>query len=291
MIKALNWLALMRIPGVFTAQADIFAGFLIAGAGQKNQIALFYLIMASSFLYSAGMILNDYFDLNEDRLLRPERPLPSGRIKAASALKAGLAFILLGNLFALAAGIVSFFISLVLSLLIFTYDGMTKRHPVIGPLNMGGCRYFNLLLGLSVVDLKPFFALIPLLMLIYIFGVTFLSRMEAVGGKSRGHVGVAMVSMAGVGVLYFFLHAANVLPNKLGLILWLLCFLFQSYLVFRLCVKHTPEDYQSTIKNLLISIILLDGIIAIGAVSIIPALFIWLLIIPVKFSGRIMAIT
>ena len=52
-------LALGRLPSFFEAFLGFLTGFFISGS---------------------AMISNDYFDLNVDKVNRPSRPLPSGRI-------------------------------------------------------------------------------------------------------------------------------------------------------------------------------------------------------------------
>ena len=49
------------------------------------------LAAASALLYSAGMVLNDVFDVELDRQEQPYRPLPSGRIPLDCGPLAGLA--------------------------------------------------------------------------------------------------------------------------------------------------------------------------------------------------------
>ena len=83
-------LQLLRPANVATALADVLAGFAIAGLG--NRAALPWLLLATAALYAGGIVLNDVFDREVDRLERPERPIPSGRIRTAhaAALGAGL---------------------------------------------------------------------------------------------------------------------------------------------------------------------------------------------------------
>ena len=79
----------MRLPNVFTAMADIFMGFWLTHE-TLSPIGVFLLLLASSsFLYTAGMVLNDIFDLEQDRRERPQRPLPSGRILRPNATVIG----------------------------------------------------------------------------------------------------------------------------------------------------------------------------------------------------------
>ena len=98
-----SYLALMRLPNVFTAMADVAMGFLFVQAtGSKwtptpwDFATLATLIAASSLLYIAGMVLNDVFDVEIDRQERPERPIPSGRVSFDAARRLGWRLLFLG---------------------------------------------------------------------------------------------------------------------------------------------------------------------------------------------------
>ncbi len=86
-----SYLALVRLPNVFTAMADVAMGFLfVQSRGWQwdpwwDSWTLATLLAASGLLYMAGMVLNDVFDLETDRHERPDRPLPSGRIPLTTA--------------------------------------------------------------------------------------------------------------------------------------------------------------------------------------------------------------
>src|SRR3954462_15914186 len=84
-------LRLIRLPNVFTALADIIAGYFIATfstAPRWNDLAL--LCGSSASLYLAGMALNDYEDREEDSRIRSVIPIPSGAVSSATALAVGL---------------------------------------------------------------------------------------------------------------------------------------------------------------------------------------------------------
>jgi 4-hydroxybenzoate polyprenyltransferase len=68
-------LQLLRPANVTTALADVLAGFAIAGLG--NRAALPWLLLATAALYAGGIVLNDVFDREIDKLERPDRPIPS----------------------------------------------------------------------------------------------------------------------------------------------------------------------------------------------------------------------
>src|SRR5439155_8490530 len=54
------------------------------------------LLGSSACLYSAGMVWNDFFDVEQDRRERPFRPLPSGRVSRAAAATLGTILLLAG---------------------------------------------------------------------------------------------------------------------------------------------------------------------------------------------------
>src|SRR5262249_13418120 len=94
--RLLVWLRLMRLPNVFTAMADIAMGFLFTHETLEPISTFGLLLLSSSCLYTAGMVLNDVFDVEQDRRERPQRPIPSGRIDYHSATVLGTSLLTLG---------------------------------------------------------------------------------------------------------------------------------------------------------------------------------------------------
>ncbi|MBC2711700.1 MAG: UbiA family prenyltransferase [Desulfosarcina sp.] len=285
MPKTRDFLELVRIPGVFTAQADVLAGFLIAGAAVQKIPAFLLLVMASSSFYSAGMALNDAFDAPIDARQRPGRPIPSGRIALNTAFYTGFGLLLLGLLLSRLAGFSSFVVGVVLAAAIITYDGGVKQVQWAGPVNMGACRYLNLLLGLSLAPITAGSLLIPLLTGIYIFGVTALSRHETEGNDMRGIL-VCGMAIAVIPLLYWLLWLFDVLPVDAGLVLCTVLFLVLSGLLLRLAKQPSPANTQQTIKWLLMALVILDGIIVSGACSLPWGAFVWAMLIPVVIVSR-----
>ena len=107
-----DYLELLRLPNVFTAVADVVMGFFFVQApwafSHDPQRSLLpvgvwtvgLLAAASALLYSAGMVLNDVFDIELDRQEQPYRPLPSGRIPLSSARWLGWQLLTLGIMLA-----------------------------------------------------------------------------------------------------------------------------------------------------------------------------------------------
>jgi len=183
---ATAWWQLLRAGNVFTAVSNIVAGFLLVRGEWQPILPLVFLILSSAALYLAGMVLNDVFDLADDRVERPERPLPSGRIDPSLAKLVGWGLMIDGLC---AAGVAAWLlrswlpilIAVLLASAIIAYDAVLKK-TTLGPLAMGACRSLNVLLGASVVLHSPdknAAYLYALLLGIYTIGLTLLARNEA----------------------------------------------------------------------------------------------------------------
>ena len=147
------YLQLLRLPNVFTAMADILLGFLFTHASLEPWPEFALLLCASSLMYLAGMVLNDYFDQEQDARERPFRPIPSGRVSARTARSLGWTMVLAGaglgwGVTALTGTLRPGVVATLLAMAIVAYDAMLKKTPA-GPLAMGVCRMLNVLLGMS----------------------------------------------------------------------------------------------------------------------------------------------
>ena len=141
---------LIRLPNVFTAISNILMGFLFV-RGELQPWSMFgFLALSSSALYSAGMVLNDLNDVEVDRQLRPQRPLPSGDLSMALARKLGWGLLLVGVMFAaLSCGwhdttepVVRWqglAVASCLAVAIVLYNSALKG-TLLGPILMGLCR-------------------------------------------------------------------------------------------------------------------------------------------------------
>lgn len=153
--KWLAWLRLARVSAMPSAVSNILMGFLLINASWQPWPSLLLLLISSACLYSAGMILNDYFDRDVDQESSPGRPIPSGQIPASTALTAGIVLCGIGIGSATIAGALAsgfakpLTVSVLLTVAILLYDWVLKK-TAVAPLFMGLCRFLNVLLGASV---------------------------------------------------------------------------------------------------------------------------------------------
>ncbi|WNJ20607.1 UbiA-like protein EboC [Pontibacter sp. G13] len=297
----LGYLRLLRPPNILTAWADILAGTAIAGAwavhdgwpilevGSIGQIC--WLVLATTGLYGGGVVLNDYFDADLDAEERPERPIPSGAVSKRGAGIWGATWMLTGIFAAFQAGMISGWIASIIALLVVLYDSWGKHQPILGPINMGMCRGFNLLLGVSLVTAalipKLWMGLIPI---VYIGAITLISRGEVHGGNRR-HLNLALGLYALV-VLAIFGIGIQSVAQPWAFVPFTLLF---AYWVFPPVWKarQTPNagNVMKAVKAGVIALIMLNAAIAACFAGWIFALGI-LLLLPLSMGlARLFAVT
>jgi 4-hydroxybenzoate polyprenyltransferase len=285
---------LFRLPAVFTAMSDIAMGAIVAlslGTSAARLPAFLFLLVASSCIYLAGMVLNDVADAEVDRRERSGRPIPSGRISRKNALTLGCVLLALGlGLSALVQveGGRSFLTCLVLVLAVVAYD--FSPFAWLRLLLMPLCRVLNVLLGLSAAELAgvPWGARFFLAGVVglYILGVTLFARNEA-GHSHRRTLRLALLFMAAaVGialaapVVVERSNPAFAFPYLLLALVWLV-----ALPASRALHQPTPDAVQATVRKALQCIILLDAGLACGIAGNV-GLLILLLLIPNWYAGR-----
>ncbi len=81
---------------------------------------------------AGGYVINDYFDYEVDRLNKPYRPIPSGRVSREEALALALALFVGGVVLSLLPGPVSFAYAFLNAVLMFMYSYKIKEFGLIG---------------------------------------------------------------------------------------------------------------------------------------------------------------
>jgi hypothetical protein len=160
----LSWLRFLRLPNALTVPGDVLAGAALAGASVSPRA-----MAATVLAYLFGMALNDCADLPRDRVHRPERPLPSGRIplRAAWAVAGGLAL----------ASLILAWQAAPLLLAIIAYTFAKDRLPLGAPL-MGLCRVLSVGMGAWPAAMTPALLGALVLWFAYIALLTHLAERE-----------------------------------------------------------------------------------------------------------------
>jgi 4-hydroxybenzoate polyprenyltransferase len=283
MSKIRAFAELTRPANVVTALSDILAGLAIVGftfGGLDYQFypALF-LGLSSMCLYAGGVVFNDIFDHELDRIERPERALPSGRIKRSEAIIGGILLLSLGIFLAFWQSRFSGFIAIFVTMLALFYDWKGKHMRIFGPINMGLCRAFNLLLGMSVYELGVLehFSVI-IIPLIYIAAITLVSRGEVHGGKA--------ITLYFAGFLFLIVHGSQLyLAEQLEYALvFVLAHFVLIFRKLRIAIENpVGKNIGLTVKTGVLTLILMNAAWVSSSGQWIMALFV-LALLPVSLG-------
>lgn len=202
------WLEIMRISNAPTVVSNALTGCAIGAAGGAFPWGTWGLVApALVLIYVAGMATNDVLDVGTDRVERPGRPIPSGRV----ARRAAGAFAVLATLAALGLlAIVSWRAAAsggVLVVMALAYNLLHVRSSLTVVL-MGGCR--AMAVGTAAVASGWWFGgpvvalgVVCGILWAYIVLISLVARAEA-GDRRRVRVVVSMlcaISLLDAGVL------------------------------------------------------------------------------------------
>jgi 4-hydroxybenzoate polyprenyltransferase len=269
-----EYLLLIRLPNVFTTPSNILAGYFAAvTVAEANSGDLVPLMISSGLLYVAGIVLNDYFDIEIDKKERPSRPLASGTISKRHALAIAIVALLIANTMALIVDLTSLAVSLALTVAIIAYDYRLK-YSISGPFAMGITRFLNIILGAS-----------PVLLYVGAISYTIIGAAAAslflyvVAGNEKPNSTIAFLMVFGViaaiialGLLVVQLHWAFLL--NLSIFATVMTITFKQHLMTDL------PSVQKAVRNMVISIIILDSVFISGTAGPLYGLATLLLIAP-----------
>lgn len=281
-----SYLQLVRLPNTFTAAADVTAGLIFGGATWHNWPMAGALIVASMCLYAGGVALNDVCDASRDRIDRPERPIPSGRIRRDAALKTALALLALGAALAITASPRSGLAAALLLCAIILYDYVLKRTPA-APLLMGGCRALNLALGLFALAAPGNGrTLLPMgIIWLYVTSVTYFARKEASGGSpARLLLGSAGIVAALALLLEMPSRGTN--DHVAFTVCVILAALGAAALGLRAAIASSARATQSAVAWFVSGIVLLDACLAWSTTGPLAGLLVAAWLVPVVLLGR-----
>jgi len=283
-LKKLNsYLLLVRPANIVTSVSDVLAGIAISGIflqwtldGLLDQgviSSILLLSLSTICLYAGGIVFNDVFDYNLDKIERPERVIPSGKMSLKEASRLGSTLLAFGILFALWVNSSAGWLAVLISIAALVYNKFGKHHPLLGPPNMGLCRGLNLLLGISILPERIweiwYVAIVPIL---YISAITMISRGEVHGSNRKPLYGAAALYVVVIGMILLFAWNMNMVGFAF---LFLLAF---AMMIFKPLLKAINEPtgpaIGKSVKAGVIALILMNAAWAASAGAWEPALFI-----------------
>lgn len=321
----LNYARLLRLSALPTAISNVLAGYLLVAKTWSPFLALAAAMAASSALYLSGMVLNDWFDVAEDRESRPSRPLPAGSISLRQAAIVGWTLWGLGLGVVLVISVWAWIVlgrmpsmwltcGAILAAVVVAYNAGLKRTSM-GPIAMGSCRALNVLLGAFAADFAFRQAAsgdsadssglwnaigVAGLIGLFICGVTILARTEAARPSRISVVGgsvvclVALLGLIGVG---FTVMVPDARRGSVTAAVALLC---GGFVFGGLCTRYgvaltqlTPTSVQRAVGASLLAMIPIDSLICLSARPDAPgyAILVLALLVPAVLLRRWIAVT
>ncbi|WP_246275878.1 UbiA family prenyltransferase [Methanolobus zinderi] len=165
-VKGLIQLSRVELP--FSAGVCVVMGQILA-LGSFASISESILAFMSVFLISASiLVLNDYFDVETDRINAPHRPIPSKLVTPSEALIFSLFLMTLGLIFSYLISLFALLFVIILTIIGFLYNRRYKRSGLPGnimvSLSVGMTFvYGGASVGLPFNNIVWFFALIAAL--------------------------------------------------------------------------------------------------------------------------------
>lgn len=271
-------LQIMRPANVTTSIADIIAGIAIAGyliSDMWNQEIITHIILLSistACLYAGGIVFNDVFDIEQDKINRPERVIPSGRLALKTAQWFGSILFTIGIIAAFFVSKISGSLAIAIMLLALLYDKYSKHHVALGPLNMGLCRGANLILGMSInSQLDSKYYLIGILPVLFITAITLTAQKET-KGKNKLAIAFAMLLDTMIVIGFIIMHQYYKLSIKNALIFLIVWYGINAIAKLRAILNNNPKLIQQAVKMGILSLIPLNASYTAGFSSVTMAL-------------------
>ncbi len=209
------YVELMRPYNGILAILGIIIGAIVGMSLSAPLSGIIFAIIVAFLVNGAGNVINDYFDVEIDKINRPKRPIPSGKVKRQNALNY---FILLTAI----SLVLSYFVSLHFlymaianSIVSFVYSWKLKKTPFIGNVAVSWLAASTFMAGALIAH--TFYSLAPAVMILAL--IAFLGTLSreifkdmedvegdkkagaktlpiAIGGKKAGIVAVAITIIA-----------------------------------------------------------------------------------------------
>lgn len=291
-----DYLLLVRLPNLFTLPSNVLVGyFMVSSMTMTSYVQILLLVTISILLYCVGLILNDLCDYSIDKKERPDRPLASGKVSRRAAIGLVVTFSTLALALSFIINITTFVISSILLITIFGYDKILKKTRA-GPFTIGAARVMNVLLGASVdfgnIGSYPQFIILTFVLsmtFVYVSLIGFISRYEVHGFPKDSKLLLIPAIVAAIIFLIVLFSFAGLF--KYESLIMLTFFSFIMGITFYKFQKNDSVGIQRIVKNMIMSIIVLDSTFLSGIVGIEIGLVVLLLLAPLLILARKMYMT
>ena len=248
----------------FAAGISVITGELIALGSFPSIQNLFYGFFCGFFISSSALILNDYFDLEVDKINAPNRPLPSGIITQPEVIALTIIATFLGLVASAAISIYALIISIILWIIGVLYNWKLKETGLPGNIMVSLSVAATFFLG-GIIVREPWNKVIltfsAMAFFIDLGEEIAADAMEIDGDKKRNSKSIAIkmgrkVALNISGILFFIVILISLIPicfNWLG-ISYILMILISDIIIFlsvlKLLRSQTSKEGHFCIKQI-----------------------------------------
>ncbi|WP_423793361.1 UbiA family prenyltransferase [Methanocaldococcus indicus] len=255
----MSFLELIRAKNCFMAGLSGIIGYLIANS-TLNFYYIILIFLAIFFICGFGNCINDIFDIEIDRINKPYRPLPSGRVSIKTAKILAIILLVLGLISSLLINLYAFLLALFNSILLYLYAKKYKRYKPIGNIIVAYLTGSVFLFGGLVGRIDKVFILFLCSFLATWCREIIKDYEDMEGDKKEGVISLPILykdkSLYFASILLILAVVFSFLPYYLGLfgklylIIILVCDIFFIYSIFILLKNRDIETAKKVSKLL-----------------------------------------
>jgi geranylgeranylglycerol-phosphate geranylgeranyltransferase len=134
MNKIKGLLRLLRFELPFSAGVCVVMGQILALGKFASVPETTFGFLSVFFISASILVLNDYFDVETDKLNAPHRPIPSNMVTPSEALLLSIILMLFGLILSFLISVIALLISIILFIIGFLYNRNYKKSGLPGNL-------------------------------------------------------------------------------------------------------------------------------------------------------------
>jgi len=127
-----SYLRILRPLNCIMAVVAAYIGALISGLNFIPDLILIYAFISVFLICAGGMVINDYFDVEIDKINRPNRPIPSGKMGKYTALIYSILLFAVGLYFAFRINYTALGMAVFAAAVLVAYAGYFKKVILVG---------------------------------------------------------------------------------------------------------------------------------------------------------------
>ncbi len=186
-VRLKSFILLTRPLNVLIGMFSIFMGAFITG----TILPLMKVLLASlsgGIIAGGANVINDYFDLEIDKINKPYRPIAAGTVDKREGFVFAIGLFFVGIVIGYFVNWKAFFVSIVSSVLLFLYSAKLKRTVLWGNLTVSAVTALAFIYGGIAVN-RIGFALIPAIFsFFYHLGREIIKDVEDMKGDSASKI-------------------------------------------------------------------------------------------------------